>query len=185
MRGFGIAVLIVGIIWLIAALNMDVSVGTGMGRVNNIGLMSQRSNFTLVGAAITLAGLLMVIFGKRDKPSNPDPVFASETKEDRPCPLCAEPIKRAAVLCKHCGSAVDSAAAESLAHGWTIRIPCRPPEVDKTETLLERAGYPILPADGAVVIVGYFATEGQAKATQKEMQESHRIHSDRYLQHRI
>lgn len=36
---------------------------------------------------------------------------ASETRDAdlRDCPFCAEPIKRAAVKCKHCGSAVEPA----------------------------------------------------------------------------
>lgn len=42
MKGFGTFALIVGICWVIFALSMDVSVSTGMGRVNNLGLMADR-----------------------------------------------------------------------------------------------------------------------------------------------
>lgn len=40
MKGLGIAVLVVGVFVVFGAMMMAVSVATGMGRVNNIGLMS-------------------------------------------------------------------------------------------------------------------------------------------------
>ena len=44
MKGLGIAVLVVGVFVVFCAMMMDVSVATGMGRVNNIGLMSEHQN---------------------------------------------------------------------------------------------------------------------------------------------
>lgn len=181
MRGFGVAVLIVGVIWLIAAMNMDVSVSTGIGRVNNIGLMSQRSNHTMIGAVIALAGLLMVIFGGSKKQDSSDLATIREAEDSRPCPMCAEPIKHAAILCKHCGSAVDPAPAKPLNHGWTVRVPCRTPEVAATTSRLAGLGYPLLPADGSVVVLGFYEAETEAKAAQKELKGTHHIHADLYL----
>lgn len=98
MKGLGWVVLIVGVIWTLVAINMDVSVATGYGtRVNNIGLMASKQNHIILGAFIILCGLLMAIFGSRNTP-----VESSQVK----CPFCAELISNEAVKCKHCGSDV-------------------------------------------------------------------------------
>ncbi|HDI3035680.1 zinc ribbon domain-containing protein [Cronobacter sp. EKM101R] len=95
MKYLGWTVLLVGVLWAVVALNMDVSVETGYGtRVNNIGLMAARQNHIIIGAFITLCGLLMAIFGGRKDDSGP------LVK----CPFCAELVKSEAVKCKHCGS---------------------------------------------------------------------------------
>ncbi|QPB12517.1 hypothetical protein [Providencia phage PSTCR8lys] len=96
MKGLGLFALVVGIVVAIVAFTMDVSVPTGYGsRVNNIGLMSERQNYILIGCFIILCGLLGVIFGKKHQ-------------ETRRCPYCAEPINVEAIKCKHCGSSVKS-----------------------------------------------------------------------------
>ena len=103
MKGFGWVVLLVGVLWLIVALNMDVSVATGYGRVNNIGLMASRQNHIIVGSVMALCGLLMAILGKRN----------SEDVGGRvKCPFCAELISEEAIKCKHCGSDVQSLLAQ-------------------------------------------------------------------------
>ena len=63
MKGFGSFAPIVGICWVVFALSLDVSVSTGMGRVNNPGRMADRQVHTIVGGMIALAGLLILIFG--------------------------------------------------------------------------------------------------------------------------
>ena len=43
----------------------DVSVGSPMGRVNNIGLMSDRQNGIIVGLAVLIVGVLVALFRRR------------------------------------------------------------------------------------------------------------------------
>lgn len=100
MKGFGWIVLVAGVVWLLVALNMDVTIGTGYGRVNNIGLMASRQNHIIIGAVVTLCGLLMVIFGKKK---------SEDAVQNIKCPFCAEIINKDAVKCKHCGSDVSEA----------------------------------------------------------------------------
>lgn len=97
MKYVGWGVLIVGLIWVIVALNMDVSVVTQYGgRVNNIGLMASRQNHIIIGGFIALCGVLMAIFGRSN----------AQTSSMVKCPMCAELIQPEAVKCKHCGSDV-------------------------------------------------------------------------------
>ncbi|EJH4501888.1 zinc ribbon domain-containing protein [Cronobacter sakazakii] len=108
MKYLGWTVLLVGVLWAVVALNMDVSVETGYGaRVNNIGLMAARQNHIIIGAFIALCGLLMAIFGNRKDDSGP------LVK----CPFCAELVKPEAVKCKHCGSDLSSCPAAEKEKG--------------------------------------------------------------------
>ncbi|MEQ5741872.1 hypothetical protein [Providencia alcalifaciens] len=91
MKGFGLFLLAIGIIGAIASFAMDVTVATGYGgRVNNIGLMTDKQNYILISCFIILCGLLVTIFGKK----------SSVTKK---CPFCAEFINTDAIKCKHGG----------------------------------------------------------------------------------
>lgn len=66
MRTLGWWVLAVGVFWLIIALNMDTSVESRPGvRVMNFSLIAQQQNQLLLGALISFAGLMCVIFGKK------------------------------------------------------------------------------------------------------------------------
>lgn len=44
-----------------------------------------------------------------DRPTAAPVAAASPSDEFKDCPFCAEPIKRAAIKCKHCGSMLESA----------------------------------------------------------------------------
>lgn len=142
MRGFGFLIVAAGIIVMIAATTMDVSVPSGLGRVNNLGLMADRQNYTLIGGVILIAGLLMVIFGRRTQ------AVPESTFDTRPCPLCAENIKNAAVRCKHCGGDVGKAspqAAPSLRFGWVARVICAGEEERiKVSDAIAEAGFPVV-----------------------------------------
>ena len=102
MRYFGYFAVVVGMLCLVGAMAMDVSVSSGAGRVNNIGLMAERQNFILIGGLLLLVGVIMAVAGKRRIDA------LDSSSEYRACPSCAEPIRCAAVKCKHCGSDVDS-----------------------------------------------------------------------------
>lgn len=148
MRGFGIVVLIAGVLWMVVAAGSDVSVATGMGgRVNNLGLMAQRSNMTMIGGFIAMSGLLMLIFGGR-KAASAEPEVVVVQEDARPCPFCAEPIKHAAVLCKHCGSAVEAVEREpvpELHFGWVARVICSDQETRHRVTQqIKDAGLPVV-----------------------------------------
>lgn len=107
MKGLGIFVLVLGVLVVLGAMIMDVSVPSGLGRVNNIGLMSERQNYTIIGAVLSIAGLLMLVLRRRQ--SVPD------ISDSRACPMCAETIKSAAIKCRFCGVdviALDQGADE-------------------------------------------------------------------------
>ncbi|PKH22144.1 hypothetical protein BI292_14865 [Pseudomonas sp. 43NM1] len=103
MRVFGIWVLVLGVLAVFGAMVMDVSVPSGVGRVNNLGLMAERQNFTLIGGVMLIIGLLMIIAGRREASS------ALDSSNSTACPMCAETIKKAAIQCKHCGASVVAA----------------------------------------------------------------------------
>lgn len=174
VKGFGTFAIFVGICWLIFALGMDVSVATGSGgRVNNLGLMADRQVHTIVGGMITLAGLLMVLLGGKGAAT---PVRA-ET-DTRPCPLCAETIKRAAVKCKHCGADVEAIPAPRLKNGWVATTVCRDlAEQERTKEAIAAIGLPVVTMTGLDVGAGPFETKDEAKVALKQMRDGPRLYS--------
>lgn len=102
MKGLGYFVVVLGLLLIVGAFAMDVSVSSGVGRVNNIGLMAERQNLIAIGGLMLIVGVILVVAGGRQK------VLAVDVDSERACPVCAETIKCAAIKCKHCGSSVDS-----------------------------------------------------------------------------
>lgn len=102
MRKFGYLLIALGVLCLVVALAMDVTVSSGAGRVNNIGLMSERQNLILISGFMLLIGIVVTVVGNRQSE------LAIRRESTRSCPVCAEDIQCAAIKCKHCGSSVES-----------------------------------------------------------------------------
>jgi hypothetical protein len=175
MKGFGTFAMIIGVCWLVFALGMDVSVATGSGgRVNNLGLMADRQVHTIVGGMITLAGLLMVLLGGKAAATP-----ARAETDTRPCPLCAETIKMAAVKCKHCGAEVEAVAPPRLKNGWVATTTCRDvEEQERTIDAIAAIGLPVVSMMGLAVGAGPFETKEEAKAASKQMRDGPRLYSE-------
>lgn len=176
MKGFGTFALIVGICWVVFALSMDVSVSTGMGRVNNLGLMADRQVHAIVGGMIALAGLVMMLLGS--KGSTPGRAETAE-HDTRHCPLCAETIKNAAIKCKHCGAEVDGVSAPRLKNGWVASTACRDDEEQqRTIEAITATGLPVVSMIGHAVGAGPFETKEEARQALVAMRDGPRLFSE-------
>ncbi|MHC8321169.1 hypothetical protein ACYZT4_10790 [Pseudomonas sp. GB2N2] len=175
MKGFGTFALIVGACWLVFALSMDVSVGTGAGgRVNNLGLMADRQVHTIVGGIILLAGLLMVLLGGKATRAN-----AAGQIDIRPCPFCAETIKNAAVRCKHCGAEVEVGKPAQLKVGWVASTECKnEDDRDRTIDAIVAIGLPVVPMTGMNLGAGPFATKEEARQALANLRDGPRLYSE-------
>lgn len=71
MRITGIILTIVGAIWLLIAINMDITVSSwdtyGTDNTVNLGLISKRQNHLFVAGLLALIGVLLIIFGGSGK----------------------------------------------------------------------------------------------------------------------
>lgn len=180
MRQVGFFVLMFGVIGLLAAMSMDVSVSTGSGsRVNNIGLIADRQNYTLIAGLVSLGGLLMMAFGGKQSSA---PVGLA--KDTRPCPKCAELIKNAAIKCKHCGSDVEAivvvpAEIPQRAYGWVASIPCAADdERDQTMAAISGLQFPVVSMPQGAVGAGPFATIKEAEAAANLLREKCSLSGD-------
>ena len=112
MKSLGMIALAIGIVGLLASLNMDTSVATGLGgRVINIGLLNDKQNLLVVFAVVSVIGALFLVFGGKEQASSKSaaPNTFIETRSERACPFCAESIKSEAVLCRFCQRTVEPA----------------------------------------------------------------------------
>lgn len=190
MRNFGIVAIMVGVIVIISAMSMDVSVATGMGgRVNNLGLMADRQNYTILGGLFVIAGILMSIFGGRSQGNGVTSGAASAG--ERQCPFCAETIKAQAIKCKHCGSEVDPIQSnlakaeerkyenplynkEGLVLHWVVSLPYRTKaEHAKVKEGLVLTGIPVHSETSDSLKVGPYPSKDEAaRILRKLMQNS-------------
>lgn len=92
-----------GVVLLVLSFSMDTSISTAYGRINNIGLMNDKQNYVMGSIAVLLIGALMLFL--------PTDSQGTEALKNRPCPKCAEAIKREAVKCRFCGEDIEPIAS--------------------------------------------------------------------------
>ncbi len=121
MKILGIIGVIVGAVWALIAFNLDTSIDTAYGRVNNLGLMADRQQHLMLSIAVLAISVLLFLFGKRSV--NTDQSESFQNSSTRACPFCAELIKIEAIKCKHCGSDVPPLVVETPALGSFFEKP--------------------------------------------------------------
>lgn len=172
MRALGIIAVMIAAFMLFGALAMDVSVPSGVGRVNNLGLMSERQNYIIIAGILLIGGMLMATRSRPASTSTPPAII----EETRSCPQCAEQIKQAAVKCRFCGSQIEPVTAPKMKVGWVASVPCRPGEDQERATnAIEALGFPVVPMEGANIGAGPFSTKDEAKSAAKRLSKEQRI----------
>lgn len=160
MKGFGIFLVVAGIVWALIAFNMDTTVTTesqsyGSGEyaidvpsvtVNNLGLMETRRNNLMFAGLTILIGVVLIGFGSSSKQEAPAVGLKA-------CPYCAEQIQPAALKCRFCNTELpDSFRAETAV---TAVIP--PTESERLKSLfalIERGNASIETYMGVASILG-------------------------------
>jgi hypothetical protein len=110
MRAIGYVSLMIGTMWLLYVFNMDTSVPIGLTgqRIQNLSLMERRQTHLILAIVTVLVGALLLVVASLRGGLALDDIESVQDDDYRSCPHCAEPIRLAAVLCRHCRSAVEA-----------------------------------------------------------------------------
>jgi len=144
MQIVGIALIVIGLVWVLVAWNMNISVSAGgrsigdyyipSSRVVNVGLMDERRNQLMLGGLITLAGVILLGFGSL-RTSGPAMSVPAPVSSEPPCArdLALEPYKlwlvaryaivRNETLASYvCGDKLFATADEAMAHAHAVEL---------------------------------------------------------------
>lgn len=137
-----------------------------------------RLGWFFLGLMFPLPALLIVIAF----PPKPSPEKLAEERDSRPCPYCAEPIKKAAVKCKHCGSAVEADVEPTQAarkEAWLVTISCKPgQELLEALAKLRELGLPVIPSESSTISIGPYETKAEAGAVLRTLSMKHYLHGN-------
>ncbi|MFJ3485327.1 hypothetical protein ACIPL1_18350 [Pseudomonas sp. NPDC090202] len=67
MRMLGYAVMIVGLIAVVASMNIDVTINHGAGPLVDQGLVTMRRQLTILSAILAAGGVIISVFGGRKR----------------------------------------------------------------------------------------------------------------------
>jgi hypothetical protein len=102
MKPAGTIFMVLGLLWMFVAFNMETTVGSGFGEVHNLGLMEERRNHLYLAGGTMLIGVLLFGFGSVVQRGS-----GADHGSLRSCPICAEQIQRQAIKCRFCGADVS------------------------------------------------------------------------------
>jgi hypothetical protein len=99
----GVVLVLIGVLLIWDAITMDSTVTT-------FGQFATQQNILILGALATLIGVILfassgqkaVVTGRES---------SEDARDTRTCPLCAELVKSAAIICKHCGKDIPPPTA--------------------------------------------------------------------------
>ncbi|MNC57500.1 hypothetical protein D3C75_1071660 [compost metagenome] len=118
----------------------------------------------------------MTLFGGKKQLTSEQITSIMESKDSRPCPFCAEPIRHAAIKCKHCGADVPAIERELPGEGWTVRVPCHSgDQFNSTKTLLKADDLPVGKSEHPVIVIGPYESKPEAIGVLNRLHERHSI----------
>jgi len=111
MKSLGLILLVLGILGLIVAFNMDTTVSTESqsigdiyihsSRVYNIGLMEERRNYIILSCVGIVSGLLLIGLGSIQDTLKENAEKA-KVPQGIPCPHCKNLLQGYPTICPHC-----------------------------------------------------------------------------------
>ncbi len=121
------------LIWVISAVASASGDATDCGTLSQETCNAARNTGTGIGVFLLIVlwaivdiilGVIWMVTNNRN-PAQSSSV-APTAGSTRACPFCAEPIQRAAVVCRHCGRDVLPMAAEPVPEIWPPVVPRTP-----------------------------------------------------------